>query len=47
MIKDFAKDRIAVVYAQGDVVMGDEGEGSVSADTNFKSVKTGPHRFFC
>ncbi len=39
VVKGFAKDRIAVVYAQGDVVMGDEGEGSVAADRISKALR--------
>ncbi len=37
--KNLAKDKIAVVYAQGDVVMGNDGEGSVAAERISKAIR--------
>lgn len=38
--KGLAKAKIAVVYAYGDVIMGDDGEGTVSADRISEALRT-------
>jgi protease IV len=37
--KGIAKDKIAIVYAYGDVIMGDEGEGTVSCERISQAIR--------